>query len=117
MPPSPVSPTLFLVGVGEEFVNTSAELPRAVARSGISPIEVLLDSEDAMFSRDRLAINMHQMFQNQGQSKVYLSSCRHRDRFHGIHSGAVASQPCNYHQNPDQFCAVVSGWRRTKPRA
>jgi len=65
MPPSPVSPTLFLVGVGEEFVNTSAELPRAVARSGISPIEVLLDSEDAMFSRDRLAINMHQMFQNQ----------------------------------------------------
>jgi len=112
MPPSPVSPTLFLVGVGEEFVNTSAELPRAVARSGISPIEVLLDSEDAMFSRDRLAVNMHQMFQNQDNRRFAYGLVVTETVFTVYmfdHSGAVASQPCNYHQNPDQFCAVVSG--------
>ena len=108
----PVSPSLFLAGVGNEFANTGLVLPRAVTQSGLCPIEVVLDTDDLVAARDRLAVNVHQIFQNQDNRRfafgliitetvliVYLFD----------HSGAVASSPCNYHQHPEQFWAIISG--------
>jgi hypothetical protein len=89
IPPSPISPSLFLAGVGDEFANTYAEQPQAFTQSGISPVEIFLDSEDLVDARDRLAVNMQQMFQNQDNRRfayslvltetmitVYVGSCR-----------------------------------------
>ncbi len=108
----PVSPSLFLAGVGNEFANATAVLPRAVTQSGLCPIEVVLDADDLVAVRDRLAVNVHQMFQNQDNRRfafgliitetvlmVYMFD----------HSGAVASPPCHYHQHPEQFWAIISG--------
>jgi len=60
-----MSPSLFLAGAGDEFANATAQLPQAVTQSGLCPIEVVLDSDDHDAARDRLAANIHQMFQNQ----------------------------------------------------
>ena len=111
MTASPVSPSLFLAGVGDEFANTSAEKPEAFAHCGISPIEIILDSDDYTGARDRLAANMHQIFQNQDNRRfayglVLTESMATVYMFD--HSGAVASEPFNYHQQPEQFCAVIS---------
>jgi len=72
------------------------------------PSRVVLDSDDLEAARDRLAVNIHLMFQNQENRRfayglvitetgvtVYMFD----------HSGAVSSQPCNYHQDPEQFWA------------
>src|SRR6266481_5463904 len=64
-PFAPISPGLFLAGAGDEFANANAELPRALTQSGLCPIEVVLDSDDLEAARDRLAVNIHLMFQNQ----------------------------------------------------
>src|SRR5882724_450843 len=64
-PPSPMSPSLFLAGAGDEFANANAQLPRAVTQSGLCPIEVILDTDNHQAARDRLAVNIHLMFQNQ----------------------------------------------------
>jgi len=107
-----MSPSLFLAGAGDEFANANAQLPRAVTQSGLCPIEVVLDSDDHDAAHDRLAANIHQMFQNQEnrwfayglvitetEITVYMFD----------HSGTVASQPCNYHREPEQFWAIISG--------
>ena len=108
---SPVSPSLFLAGVGDEFANPSAEKPEAFAHCGISPIEIILDSGDFMDARDRLAANKHQIFQNQDNRRFAYGLVLTESMvtiYMFDHSGAVASEPFNYHQQPEQFCAVIS---------
>ena len=48
-----------------QFANATAVLPRAVTESGLCPIEVVLDADDFVAARDRLAVDVHQMLQNQ----------------------------------------------------
>ncbi|KAF8478768.1 hypothetical protein JB92DRAFT_3133895 [Gautieria morchelliformis] len=109
---SPVSPTLFLAGAGCQILAVSWTTIKAATVSGISPIEIILDSDDFPAARDRLATNMTLMMADQ----------THRRFAYGLimtettctvymfdHSGAVASQPFNYHQHPTQFCAVLFG--------
>ena len=108
----PISPGLFLAGAGNEFANAMAELPRAFTESGLCPIEVVLDSDDHEAARDRLAVNTHLMFQIQENRRFAYGLIMTET---GVtvymfdHSGAVSSQPCNYHQEPEQFWALISG--------
>src|SRR5882672_1537217 len=105
-PPSPMSPSLFLAGAGDEFANANAELPRAVTESGLCPIEVVLNSDDHEASRDRLAANIHQMFQNQDNRRFAYGLVITETEitvYMFDHSGAVASPPFNYHRDPEQF--------------
>jgi len=111
IPHSPLSPSLFLAGVGDEFANTSAEKPEAFARCGISPVEIILDSDDFIGARDRLAVSIHQIFQNQDNRRFAYGLVLTESMvivYMFDHSGAVASKPFNYHQQPEQFCAVIS---------
>jgi Fungal protein kinase len=109
---SPVSPPLFLAGAGGKVLGVTWTFIKPIAQAGISPIEVILDSEDSLAARDRLAASMTQVMSNQ----------THRRFAYGLimtettctvymfdHSGAVASPPFNYHQHPAQFCAVIFG--------
>jgi len=107
-----MTPSLFLAGAGDEFANANAKLPRAVTQSGLCPLEVVLDSDDHQASRDRLAANIHQMFQNQDNRRFAYGLVITETEvtvYMFDHSGAVASQPCNYHREPEQFWAVISG--------
>jgi len=107
-----MSPSLFLAGAGDEFANANAQLPRAVTQSGLCPIEVVLDSDDHEASRDRLAANIHQMFQNQDNRRFAYGLVITETEvtvYMFDHSGAVASQPFNYHREPEQFWAIISG--------
>src|SRR5882724_5165813 len=111
-PPSPMSPSLFLAGAGDEFANANAQLPRAVTQSGLCPIEVVLDSDDHDAARDRLAADIHQMFQNQENRRFAYGLVITETEitvYMFDHSGAVASQPCNYHREPEQFWAIITG--------
>ena len=111
-PLSPMSPSLFLAGAGEEFANVTAQLPRAFTQSGLSPIEVVLDSDNLEAARDRLAVNIHLMFQNQDNRRFAYGLVITETEvtvYMFDHSGAVASRPCNYHQDPEQFWAIIVG--------
>ena len=111
-PPSPMSPSLFLAGAGKEFANAAAQLPRAVTQSGLCPIKVILDTEDHQAARDRLAVNIHLMFQNQDNRRFahgLVITEKEVTVYMFDHSGAVVSPPCNYHQDPEQFWAIITG--------
>ncbi|KAF8461314.1 hypothetical protein JB92DRAFT_3072201 [Gautieria morchelliformis] len=60
----PVTPTLFLAGAGYQVLKISWTATRAVAVSGISPIEIILDSDDLPAARNRVVasqpFNYHQ---------------------------------------------------------
>ena len=102
----PIPPSLFLAGTGNEFANARAQLPRAFTPSGLCPIEVVLDSDDLEATRDRLAVNIHLMFQNQENRRFAYGLIITKTAvtvYMFDHSGAVSSPPCNYHQDPEQF--------------
>jgi Fungal protein kinase len=109
-PPSLVSPTLYLAGGGAQVMGVGTPLPQANSVAGIAPIEVVLDSDDSLVARDRLATNISQMFCNQSNRRfafgliVTETTCT---VYLFDHSGAVASKPFNYHQQPTQFCAIM----------
>jgi hypothetical protein len=108
----PVSPSLFLAGIGPEFINTYAEVPRANYSSGMTVLEVVLNDEDLDDARDRLAVYVHQLFQHQDNRRFAYGVVITEDMFTVYmfdHSGVVASEPCNYHEHAEQFCAVISG--------
>ena len=74
-------------------------LPRAVTESGLCPIEVVLDVDDLVAARDRLAVNVHQMFQNQDNRRFafgFIITETMVDVFD--RSGAVSSLSCHYDQ-------------------
>ena len=107
-----VSPSIFFAGVGPEFASTAAELPRAIYSSGISALEVALDSEDLTGARDRLAVHMHRIFQHQVNRRFAFGLIITQSRltlYMFDHSGAVASEPLSYHEHPEQFCTVIAG--------
>jgi len=111
-PPSPMSPSLFLAGAGSEFANAAAQLPRAVTQSGLCPIEVILDTDNHQAARDRLAVNIHLMFQNQDNRRFahgLVITEKEVTVYMFDHSGSVASRPSNYHQDPEQFWAIITG--------
>jgi len=112
-----MSPSLFLAGAGKEFANAAAQLPRAVTQSGLCPLEVILDTDDHQAARDRLAVNIHLMFQNQDNRRFaygLVITEKEVTVYMFDHSGAVVSRPLNYHQYPEQFWAVITGLASNK---
>lgn len=108
----PIDPGIFLAGVAPEFATSKAELPRALYPSGISAFEVALDSEDLTAARDRLAVHMYRIFQDQANRRFAFGLVITQSIFIVYlfdNSGAVYSSPCNYHQHPKRFCALISG--------
>ncbi|KAF8522538.1 hypothetical protein JB92DRAFT_2887784 [Gautieria morchelliformis] len=80
--------------------------------SGIYPIQVILDSDDLLSARGRLAANLTHMMsvqtrRNFAYGLIMTESTCSVCMFD--HSGAVASQPFNYHLCPAQICAVLFG--------
>ncbi|KAF8530000.1 hypothetical protein JB92DRAFT_557978 [Gautieria morchelliformis] len=107
---APVSPPLFLAGAGAKVLGVWWTFIKPIFQGGISPIEIILDSEDFLAARHRLLAHMTHM----------MSTQTHRRFANGLiltqticvvymfdHSGAVESAPFNYHQYPAQFCAII----------
>jgi Fungal protein kinase len=111
-PHSSVSPTLYLAGGGSQVLGVAWTIVKSAAMSGISPIQVVLDSDDLLSARDRLAANVTHMMSVQTRRGFAYglilteSTC---SVYMFDHSGAVTSQPFNYHLCPAQFCAVLFG--------
>jgi Fungal protein kinase len=109
-PHSPVSPSLYLAGGGSQIMGIGAPLIKANGLAGIAPIEVILDSDDVLVARDRLATNVSQMFCDQSARRFAFglimteTTCR---VYMFDHSGAVVSHPFNYHQQPSRLCAIM----------
>ncbi|KAF8522849.1 hypothetical protein JB92DRAFT_3110422 [Gautieria morchelliformis] len=109
---SPVSPILFLAGAGAKVLGVRWTFIKPIARAGISPIEIILGSEDSLVGRDRLAASMTQVMSNQTHRRfaygliVTETTCT---VYMFDHSGAVTSPPFDYHEHPAQFCAVIFG--------
>jgi Fungal protein kinase len=109
-PRSSVSPTLYLAGGGYEIMGVGTPLIQATSLAGIAPIEVIRDSDSSLAARDRLATNVSQMFCNQSRRRFAFGLVMTENictAYMFDHSGAVASQPFNYHQRPAQLCAIL----------
>ncbi|KAF8520515.1 hypothetical protein JB92DRAFT_3094664 [Gautieria morchelliformis] len=111
-PNLPVSPTLFLAGAGANVVGVTWTVIKPITQAGISPMEVILDSDDFLAARDRLAANMTQIMSDQTNRRFAYGLILTETTctvYMFDHSGAVAAPPFNYHQHPAQFCAVLFG--------
>ncbi|KAF8480545.1 hypothetical protein JB92DRAFT_3041434 [Gautieria morchelliformis] len=107
---TPVSPTLYLAGGGFQIMGVDTPFIEANSLAGIAPIEVLLDSQDLLAARDRLVTNVSQMFCDQSRRRFAFGVVMTETTctvYMFDHSGAVASQPFDYHQRPAQFCAII----------
>ncbi|KAF8485563.1 hypothetical protein JB92DRAFT_1553734 [Gautieria morchelliformis] len=104
-----MSSSLYLAGGGYQIMGVGP-LNEANSVAGIAPIEVIVDSDDSLVARDRLATNSSQMFCNQSNRRFAFglimteTTC---EVYMFDHSGAVASKPFNYHRQPSQFCAIM----------
>src|SRR5882672_539535 len=110
--PSSVLPSLFLAGTGNEFSNTNAQLPWPITQSSLCHIEAVLDSDHYQESSYWLAVNIHQMFQTQDNQQFFYGLVITKAEvmvFMIDHSVAVASQLCNYCQEPEKIWAIISG--------
>ncbi|KAF8524773.1 hypothetical protein JB92DRAFT_3140481 [Gautieria morchelliformis] len=91
------------MGVASSFL-------RADNFTGIARIEVILDSEDYELARDRLTVKISEMFYSQSDRRFAFDLLMTQTTctvYMFDHSGAVASQPFNYHQRPVQFYAIM----------
>ncbi|KAF8492261.1 hypothetical protein JB92DRAFT_3238394 [Gautieria morchelliformis] len=103
---SPVSPALYLVGAAAEIMGVTSSVLRADNFTGIALIEVILDSEGYELTRDRLAVKISEMLYSQSDRRFAFGLLMTQTTctvYMFDHSGAVASQPFNYHQRPIQF--------------
>jgi hypothetical protein len=106
------SPAILLAGAGPEFMNTGVQLPFAQYAQGIAAFEVRLQSPVVTQGHGRLAVHAHEIFSDQENRRFVFGVVLTEETLTVCmfdHSGAIFSDPLDYHQNPDQFCAVISG--------
>jgi hypothetical protein len=106
------SPAILLAGAGPEFMNTGVQLPFAQYAQGIAAFEVRLQSPVVTQGHGRLAVHAHEIFSDQENRRFVFGVVLTEETLTVCmfdHGGAIFSDPLDYHQNPDQFCAVISG--------
>ncbi|KAF8587439.1 hypothetical protein K439DRAFT_825968 [Ramaria rubella] len=110
----PVRPALLLTGSGEYFMSSDQSfcIPYKHYASGISPIEIRLEHQAEETTRDRLAVNMQQLFSYHFNRRYAfgLTISQHTLTVYMFdRSGVLSSPSLDYHAEPEQFCAIITG--------
>ncbi|KAF8583187.1 hypothetical protein K439DRAFT_1634618 [Ramaria rubella] len=110
----PIRPSLLLTGCGEYFLfsEQSFRFPSKHYASGISAIEIRLENQEEEVARDRLATNMQQLFSyhfNRRYAFGLTISQQTMTVYMFDRSGVLSSPSLDYHAEPEQFCAIITG--------
>ena len=111
-PEGRIRPSLLIAGSGRHFLAFMESFPDKHYASGISPIVIRLEGQDATFTRDYLSGSVQDLLTYQHNRRYAFGVVMSQQTLvvHMFdHSGVVYSPPLDYHSNPEQFCAIISG--------
>jgi len=107
-----IRPSLLIAGSGKHFLTSNESCPYKHYGSGISPISIRLDAQDEAFALDCLSVSVQELLAHQHNRRYVFGVVISQQTLvvHMFdHSGVTSSPPLDYHVEPEQFCAIISG--------